>query len=299
MTEQDRAHAAAPPADPPTPVPPPRPVPDLGFFAGAPQPRDGGFGGAAPTSGGQFGAFGAGAAPASQFGSPAPSQFGGPAPSQFGGAPTDQFGQFGGAAPGVGAPSSPFGAPGPAFPGPLGPPPGARTGNGSTTKLVVAGVAVMVLLVAVFGGRFAWQQFVADPVLPDTLGGMPRMAGAESDAELLGMQQGVTDELAAGGTAKVGLYTDGQGSGYMLVAVRGGSDSTDPGSAPDVLATWTRTEQDGTTCFTKPAQATEGLGVTMCVQGLWRRAVLVLGMGLTPPDPAVVAQVTDEAWDAQ
>jgi hypothetical protein len=181
----------------------------------------------------------------------------------------------------------------------VGPPPGAGAGGGSATKLVVAGVAVVLLLVAVLGGRFAWQQFVADPVLPETLGGMPRLVGTEADAELGGMQQGVTDELAAGGTAKVGLYSDGQGSGYMLVAVRGGSDSTDPGSEPDVLATWTKSEQDGTTCFTKPAQAADGLGVTMCMQGLWRRAVLVLGMGVTPPDPAVVAQVTGEAWDAQ
>ena len=291
MTEQDRPHAA-PPADPTAPVspaaPPPaaRPVPDLGFFAGAPQPRDGGgFGGAAPASGGQFGTFGAPASPSSQFGGPAPTtQFG-----QFGGAPTDQ----------LAGPVSPFGGPAPAFPGPAGPPPGARTGGGSTTKLVIAGVAVLLLLGSVLGGRFAWQQFVADPVLPETLGGMPRLAGAEADPELGSMQQGVTDELAAGGTAKVGLYTDGQGSGYVLVAVRGGSDSTDPESEPDLLASWTKSEQDGTTCYSKPAQAAEGVGVTMCVQGFWRRAVLVLGMAVTPPDPAVVAQVTDEAWDAQ
>ena len=286
VTEQDRQHAAPPadPADPATSVPPARPVPDLGFFAGAPQPRDGGaFGGSvAPASGGQFGAFGA----------PAP-------PSQFGGAPTDQFGQFGTAAPGLGAPGSPFGAPGPALPGLPGSPPGARAGVGSTTKLVVAGVAVLLLLVAVLGGRFAWQQFVADPVLPDTLGGMPRLAGAETDPDLSTMQQGVTDELAEGGTAKVGLYSDGQGTGYVLVAVRGGSDSTDPESEPEILATWTKSEQDGTTCYTKPAQAAEGLGVTLCVEGFWRRAVLVLGMGLAAPDPGVVAQVTDEAWDAQ
>jgi hypothetical protein len=265
-----------------------RPVPDLGFFAGAPQPRDGGgaFDGPAPASSSQLGAFGAAAT--------APS-------NQFGGAPAagGEFGQFGGAPTGqIGGPVSPFG-PAPAFPGPLGPPPGAGAGGGSATKLVVAGVAVVLLLVAVLGGRFAWQQFVADPVLPETLGGMPRVVGTETDAELGGMQQGVTDELASGGTARVGLYSDGQGSGYVLVAVRGGSDSTDPGSEPDVLAAWTKSEQDGTTCYTEPAQTSDGLGVTMCTQGLWRRAVLVLGMGVTPPDPAVVAQVTGEAWDAQ
>jgi hypothetical protein len=264
VTEQDRQHAA-PSAEPAAAVPPPRPVPDLGFFAGAPQPRDGGFGAAPPATGDQFGQFGGAAPPTSHFGGPA----------------------------------SPFGAPAPVFPGAPAPAPGAGTGTGSATKLVVAGVGVVLLLVAVFGGRFAWQQFVADPVLPDTLGGMPRFAGAEADADLSGMQHGVTDELASGGTAQVGLYTDGQGSGYVLVAVRGGSASTDPDSDPDVLATWTRSEQSGTTCYTKPAQAAEGVGVTMCVQGLWRRAVLVMGMGLTPPDPAVVAQVTEEAWGAQ
>ena len=267
MTDQDRQHAA-PPADPAAPVPPPRPVRDLGFFA-APQPRDGG------SFGGSFG----GAAPV------APSQFGGAAPAAGG-----QFGTFG---------DAPFGAPAPAYTGPPGPPPGARRGTGPTTKVVVAGVAVLVLLLAVFGGRFGWQQFVADPVLPDTLGDMPRLAGAKSDAELGGMQQGVTDQLAAGGTAKVGFYSDGLGSGYLLFAVRGGSDSTDPGSEPDLLAGWTKTEQDGTTCYTQPAQAAEGVGVTMCVQGFWRRAVLVLGLAATPPDPATVATVTAEAWDAQ
>jgi hypothetical protein len=280
VTEQDR-QPAAPPADPATPVPPPRPVPDLGFFAGAPQPRDGGgFGGssgaAAPATGGQFGTFGAAPAASSQLGA---------AP-----APAGQLGQFG---------DAPFGAPAPAYTGPPGPPPGARGGTASTTKVVLAGVAVLVLLLAVFGGRFGWQQFVADPVLPDTLGGLPLLAGAEADAQLGGMQQGVTDQLAAGGTAKVGFYTDGRDSGYLLVAVRGGSDSTDPGSEPDLLAGWTKTDQDGTTCYTQPAQAAEGVGVTMCVQGFWRRAVLVLGVAATPPDPATVATVTAEAWVAQ
>ena len=294
MTEQDREHAA-PPAD--------RPVPDLGFFAGAPQPRDGsafggsGVGAAPPARGGQFGQFGQfGTAPGNPFGSAATAPTG-----QFGGAPTGQFGaptgQFGAPTDQVGNPTSPFGVPAPALPGPLGPPPGARGGLGTTAKLVVAGVAVVVLLVAVLGGRFAWTQFVADPVLPDTLGGMPMAPGTDTD--LSAMQQNVTDELAAGGMAKVGLYTDGQGSGYVLVAVRGGSRDTDSGSGADPLASWTKSEQGGTTCYSQPAQAAAGFGVTLCMQGFWRRAVLVMGMALTPPDPAVVAQVTEEAWDAQ
>ena len=73
MTEQQDQHDAADATDA---VPAPRgPVPDLGFFAGTPQPHGtGAFGGPAPASTGPFGA-------------PAPSQFGGSpsAPSQFGG----------------------------------------------------------------------------------------------------------------------------------------------------------------------------------------------------------------------
>jgi hypothetical protein len=259
-------------------VPAPRgPVPDLGFFAGAPLPRDAGsFGG-----------------PPSQFGGPAPSQLGGPAPSQLGGPAPSQFG--GPQAAPFGTPvATPFGAPAPALPGPAGQP-----GDSSTWKLLAAGVVVAVLLVAVFGGRFAWKQFAADPVLPDTLGGMPRIAGAEADAELAGMQQDVAGDLASGGSAKLALYTDGQGFGYVLVAVRGGSSRPGSGSDADALASWSKSEQGGTTCYSKAAQAAEGVGVTMCLQGFWRRAVAVVGMGVTPPDPALVAQVTEEAWDAQ
>lgn len=261
MTEHDQQAA-----DRTDEVPVPRgPVPDLGFFAGSPPPRDGG---------GPFGG--------------APSQFGG-APSQFGGAPS----QFGTA-------PAPFGSPGPAFPAPPAPPPvGAPRAGGasSTVKLVVGGVAVVLLLVAVFGGRFAWQQFVADPVAPDTLMGMPRIAGA-SDALLRGAQDGLTSELSSGSAVEVALYTNGQGSGYMLFAVRGGS-RPGSGDSSDPLNGWTESERDGVSCFSKPAQVAAGIGVTMCMKGFWRRGVIVMGMGLTPPDPGVVARATNEAWDAQ
>ena len=140
---------------------------------------------------------------------------------------------------------------------------------------------------------------MADQVLPDTLGGMPRIAGAEADAELAGMQQGVAGDLASGGSAKLALYTDGRGTGYVLIAVRGGSSRPGSGSDADALASWSKSEQGGTTCYSKSAQAAEGVGVTMCLQGFWRRAVVVLVMGVTPPDPAVVAQATEEALDAQ
>ena len=83
------------------------------------------------------------------------------------------------------------------------------------------------------------------------------------------------------------------------IAVRGGSSRPGSGSDADALASWSKSEQGGTTCYSKSAQAAEGVGVTMCLQGFWRRAVVVLVMGVTPPDPAVVAQATEEALDAQ
>ncbi len=157
--------------------------------------------------------------------------------------------------------------------------------------------AAVVLTGLVLGGRFGWQQFVADPVVPDTLLGMPRV-GDVSDEEIKNIQDGLSDELSTGSAAKVALYSDGQGTGYMLFAVRGGS-STSSGSGDDAFASWTKTEQDGTACYSKPAQAAAGVGATMCMNGFWRRGVIVLGMGLTAPDPATVARATNEAWDAQ
>ena len=70
-------------------------------------------------------------------------------------------------------------------------------------------------------------------------------------------------------------------------------------AATTPFASWTKTEQDGTACYSKPAQAAAGVGATMCMNGFWRRGVIVLGMGLTAPDPATVARATNEAWDAQ
>ena len=203
---------------------------------------------------------------------------GGSVPSQFGGAG-----------------SSPFGTPAPRA---------ATTGipqvrSGLTTGWKAAGLvaAVVVLTGLVLGGRFGWQQFVADPVVPDTLLGMPRV-GDVSDEEIKNIQDGLSGELSTGSAAKVALYSDGQGTGYMLFAVRGGS-STGSGSGDDAFASWTKTDQDGTACYSKPAQAAAGVGATMCMNGFWRRGVIVLGMGLTAPDPANVARATDEAWDAQ
>ena len=264
MPEQTQNNAV-PGAD----TPPRPPVPDLGFFAGA------------PTAGGGSSSFGG----SSQFGS---SSFGGGAP-------------FGG--PVAGAPAmSTFGTPVAAPFGSVGAPAGTpalprQTGSGAGWKVAGGAAAVLVLVALVFGGRFGWQQFVADPVAPDTLMGMPRIADA-SDEEIKNAQDGLTDELSSGSAAEVALYSDGQGTGYMLFAVRGGS-RPGSGSSDDPFSSWTKTEQNGTACYSKPAQAQAGLGVTMCMHGFWRRGVVVMGMGLTPPDPAVVAQATDEAWAAQ
>ena len=269
VTDHDQHDAA----DAPDAVPAPRgPVPDLGFFAGAPQaPGTSAIGGPAPASTGPFGA-------------PAPSQFGSSpsAPSQFGGFASAP-GQFGGA---------------PTVPPPFGPPPGAGGGNGSTIKLVVAGVAIVLLLVAVLGGRFAWSQFMAEPVTPATLMGMPRVGDASVDRLIEDAQDQVADELSSGSAVRVALYGDGSGTGYMLFAARGGSRPGD-GSGDDPFAGWTESRHGDVTCFSPPAQTGPALGATLCLRTFWRRAVFVMGMGGTAPDPTVVAQATDEAWDAQ
>ena len=266
MPDQDQ-DAGVTSAAVPTPRPP---IPDLGFFAGSSAPAGSSFGAPAPTA--PF------AAPSTGFGSPPDNQFGTPAPAPFG-AP---------------APFSP-GAPA-AWQGQV-PAPAPPTTGGNGWKIGVAIAGVVVLVAVVLGGRFGYQQFIADPVLPETLAGMPKV-GDISDQEIRNLQDGMSDELSSGSAARVALYSDGQGTGYMLFAVRGGSDAGS-GSGEDPFSGWTKTEPDGTTCYRQPAQAAAGAGVTMCMHGFWRRAVFVMGMGATPPDPTIVAQATDEAWSAQ
>ena len=218
--------------------------------------------------------------------------FGAPAPSQFGGSPSapSQFGGFASA-------PSPFGGAA-TLPAPSGPPPGASGGNGSTIKLVVAGVAVVLLLVAVLGGRFGWRQFMAEPVTPATLMGMPRIADASADRLIQDAQDQVADELSSGSAVRVAIYGDGSGTGYLLFSARGGSRPGDD-SGDDPFAGWTESRHGDVTCFSPPAQTGPAFGATLCLRSFWRRAVFVMGMGGTAPDPAVVAQATDEAWDAQ
>ena len=236
------------------------PFPDLGFFAGPPV---GGAG--SPFGGQQFG----GTSTANQFGTaPAVNQFGGPPALTSFGTPTHH----------------------PEQPRPTGP------SNGSTTK-VVAGVLGLVLLVgAVLGGRFTWRHFFDAPELPETLLGAPRLTDPSLEAGLREAQEGVGAELTAGSEAKVALYSDGQGLGFMLFALRG---SGRPGDDDTAMEGWAESEHGKAQCFSKPAQAEVGLGVTFCVRGFFRRAVVVMAFGLTPPDPVMVARGTDEAWRAQ
>ena len=69
----------------------------------------------------------------------------------------------------------------------------------------------------------------------------------------------------------------------------------------DSFSGWTESRHGDVTCFSQPAQGAQaaGFGATMCLRSFWRRAVFVMGMGVTAPDAAVVAQATEEAWDAQ
>ena len=80
--------------------------------------------------------------------------------------------------------------------------------------------------------------------------------------------------------------------------MRGGS-RPGSGGGEDPFAGWTESEQAGARCYSQPAQAAAGSGVTRCMRAPWRRAVFVTGIGITAMDPAVVAQATEEAWDAQ
>ncbi len=268
-------------------VTPPRPpVPDLGFFAGAPTPRPMGspaFGSGPGTQPAQFGT-----PQAAPFGTPAASQFGQPGPAPFG-SPASSFGS---------APAPVGSASGP---GPF--------SGGAGWKLALAGGAVVVLVALVLVGRFGWQQFFADPVAPDTLMGMPKVGGADSDAMAAQMAEGFGEELGSGSKTAIALYSDGQGSGYVLAALRGGAGpspsgddsgtSGSPADEQDPFAGWDKTTLDGVDCYSKPAQAAGGMGTTVCMRDLWRRAVVVFGLGALPPDPATVARATNEAWDAQ
>jgi hypothetical protein len=212
-------------------------------------------------------------------------------------------GFFGGAVAGS-AGSAPFGGaaaplPTSVVPSATGPLPQAGLSDGRW-KIVAAAAALVAVVVLVVAGRFGWQQFVADPVVPDTLAGMPLLSGPEVAAQTDAAVDGMRRELGSGSAAKVGVYTNGQDAGFILFSLRGGNRPGASGSdSSDPFAGWAKTDLDGATCWSKPAQATTGMGVTFCMKGLWRRAVVVMGLAATPMDPSLVARATNEAWDAQ
>jgi hypothetical protein len=259
-------------AEPPRP-----PVPDLGFFAGAPTPSGGspGFGGPTPS-----------AAP-TPFGAPAPSPFGTPAAAPFGTPAASPFGT-----------PAPFDTPAPWAE--TGQHPGGRSGWSGRAKTLVAAAAVIVLVAVVLGGRFGWQQFFADPVTPDTLLGMPKVTGAGTDEMAKQMRDQLGDELSSGSKAEVGLYTNGQGMGILLFAIRGSDGpGASSGDGKDLFASWTKSQVGDTVCYSKPAQTPTGIGTTLCTRTFWRRAVIVVGLSTPSLAAQSVAQATDEAWDAQ
>ena len=251
------------PATPENPAP--RPVPDLGFFAGASAGAGAPFGGAPAVSPLRAGPTG------NQFGTaPAANQFGGPPTVTHFVTPTHHA-----------ARATPVGR------------------SISPTTKVVAGVLGLVLLVgSVLGGRFAWRHFAADPVLPDTLMSLPRVTDPATEAELQATQESMASELAVGSEAKVAFYTDGMGQGAMLFALRGSSRPGQDGREATTTG-WAESKHGTIQCFQKPAQVQTGVGVTFCVRGFFRRAVVVMAFGLTPPDPVMVARGAEEAWQAQ
>jgi hypothetical protein len=259
-----------------------RPIPDLGFFAGPPQSGTGTFA-SQPSS-----TFGG--APPSQFGGPPPSQFGGAPPSQFGGPPPSQFG---------GPPPSQWGAPTQA-PGYLDAAyPGAGKRSVSPQVKAVAGAVALVLVIGLaFAGRFAWHQFGASPVVPATLMGMPRLTGASVETGMREAQQNLGNGMTKGSEAKVAMYSDGQGVALMVMALRGGSDPSST-SGDDSMAGWSRSTQGKAECYSQGPQKVGEPGVTMCMRGFWRRAVLVIGFSDVSPSPEFVARATEEAWKAQ
>jgi hypothetical protein len=162
--------------------------------------------------------------------------------------------------------------------------------------VVAVVIGLVVLALAVTGGRFGWRHFVANPVVPDTLQGMPRLTDPEVEAQLSEAQDSLGSELTAGSEVKAAVYSHGRGSGYMLFAMRG---SSRPGEEDNSTEGWTESKQGKAQCFAKGPQAQAGFAVTFCVRGFFRRAVVVMAIGGVAQYPAIVAEATEEAWNAQ
>ena len=278
MSEQDRQHAAAP-ADPVAPVPPPRPVPDLGFFAGAPQPRGGGavFGGPAP--GGQLGSFGATAAP----------------PSPFGRAPAPTLGRpFGQPATSFGAPATPLlPAPPPAArPGPHGPLATLRATPGGRWALrVTVGLAVAAVLGMLGVGRFAFLDlFDKEVSAPSSLAGLPRVEQATVD--LLDQQVSAYGD-AIGVDLEVAAYGDALAPVLFLGATYD-DETPEPAEVAGVLGAGggSNTQLLGENTCTE----IEGGAVVMCLRVDDGAMIAIVSPARPMQD---VSAITDEAWGAQ
>lgn len=216
--------------------------------------------------------------------------------NRFDGAAGNQFG---------GAPAPVFGAPAPVFGAPqahdawrAGPPGAAKSSKSSSVKVVALVIGLVLIAGSVTVGRFGWRHFVADPVVPDTLQGMPRITDPSFEAGTQALQDGVKKDLTAGSKAEVGLYSDGQGLGYMLFALRGSSRPGE-GNGDDELKDAAKTTHGDVECYAMPSAPGDAVAATMCMRWFYRRAVLVMAFGVTRPDPAMVARATDEAWNAQ
>jgi hypothetical protein len=216
--------------------------------------------------------------------------------NRFDGSAGNQFGS---------APAPVFGAPAPVFGAPQahdawreGAPRAAKRSVSSSVKVVAIVIGLILVAGSVTAGRFGWRHFVADPVVPDTLQGMPRITDPSFEAGTQTLQDNVRKELTAGSKAEVGLYSSGQGLGYMLFALRG---SSRPGqdSSDDELKDAPRTTHGEVECYVMPSAPGDAVAATMCMRSFYRRAVLVMAFGVTSPDPAMVARATDEAWQAQ
>jgi hypothetical protein len=199
-----------------------------------------------------------------------------------------------------------FGAPAPVFGAPstaadawrAGPTGAAKRSTSSSVKVVAVVVGLVLVAGSVTAGRFGWRHFAAEPVVPDTLQGMPRITDPSFEAGAQALQDGVTKDLTAGSKAEVALYSDGKGLGYMLFALRG-SSRPGQGNGDDELKDAAKTTHGDVQCYAMPTAPGDAVAATMCMRAFYRRAVLVLAFGVTSPAPALVASATEEAWKAQ
>jgi hypothetical protein len=111
----------------------------------------------------------------------------------------------------------------------------------------------------------------------------------------------VGDALGPGSKAKVGLYSNGQGTGLVLFACgrqwppgTSSGDGHEPTRGLDQ-----RPRRDTTLLRPREPDRPPASGPRVCTRGFWRRAVIVVGVSTPSLTLQSVARATDEAWDAQ